>query len=263
MSASQSTSGIAFSLVIPAYNEGDNLSAVLDDTLTTLNDAGYAHPFEVLVVNDGSTDHTGQVADDYAGRFSCIRVFHHTVNQGLGTSLRTAFTRSRGDYVTWISGDGEVKADQAVKLLHIAHDADFVTTSRLAVGSAGSETPRPLLRRVLTWWMRVFCCVCLGSYPTRFTGIYMVRGSYLRSLLLHSRTGLVGMEIYFQSRDRGVRLQHGEMAVCPRLSGKSKVATPSGILRSLIEMLKIRWYVRKSRGISLTPLEEADASKAA
>ncbi len=263
MSVARTTDSIVFTLVIPAYNEGDNLSPVLDDTLATLNRCGKAHPYEVLIVNDGSIDHTGQVADDYARRFPCIRVFHHATNSGLGTSLRTGFTNSRGELVSWISADGDIKADQAVKLLDIADDADFITTSRLGIAVEGQYKGRSFYRGVLTWCMHIFCRICLGFYPTHFTGIYMIRGSYLRSLPLYSRTGLVGMEIYFQSLERKVRLGHGECSIHPRLSGHSKVATPSGILKSLIELCKIRWYIRKSRGITLTPATDAPSSRAA
>jgi glycosyltransferase involved in cell wall biosynthesis len=234
--------------VIPAYNEGDNSPSVLDDALATLGQSAGAQPFEVLVVNDGSTDHTGAVAEDYARRHACIRVFHHPGKQGLGTGLRTGFTASRGEFVSWICADGEVKASQAVKLIQAVQEADSVTTSRLAVVLDGARQRRPLLRRFLTWWMHIFCRVCLGAYPTHFTGIYLIRGSYLRSLPLFSRTGLVGMEIYFQSLRRGVRLAHDDMEIGPRLSGKSKVATPSGILKCLLDMLKIRWYLFKGRG---------------
>lgn len=254
---------IAFTLVIPAFNEGDNLTPVLEDTLATLNQWKKAHPYEILIVNDGSTDHTGQVADDYARRYPCIRVFHHATNQGLGTSLRTGFTNSRGEYVSWISADGDIKADQAVKLLDIASGVDFVTTSRLGIAAEGQYKGRSLYRGILTWCMHIFCRICLGFYPTHFTGIYLIRGSYLRSLPLYSRTGLVGMEIYFQSRERNVRMGHGEIVIFPRLSGHSKVATPTGIMKSMIELCKIRWYIRKSRGITLTATGPFFTSRAA
>jgi dolichol-phosphate mannosyltransferase len=255
MTAGTPTYEIILTLVIPAYNEGDNLPTVLGDALATLTESPDAQPFEVLVVDDGSTDHTGRVADDYARRFPDIRVFHHATNQGLGTALRTGFTNSRGKFVSWISADGQVKTDQPVKLLKIAEEADFITTSRLSVTSEASAQKRPLQRRFLTWCMNILCRVCLGAYPTHFTGIYMVRGSYLRSVPLYSRTGLVGMELYFKSLERHVRLAHGDMAVRPRLSGQSKVATPAGIMKSLIGMLKMRWHLYRSRGITLTPTD--------
>lgn len=245
--------GIAISIVIPAYNEGDNLGIVLDDALRTLNQADYAQPYEIVVVNDGSTDHTGTVADEYARRISSIRVFHHARNSGLGAALRTGFTNSRGDYVTFIPADGEIKADQAVPLLRLANGADFITTTRLGYQSEGRYQGRSFFRGFCTWSMHVLCWLCLGIYPKHFTGIYMARGAFLRSIPLSSCAGLVGMELYAQSLARNAVIRHGEIIIHPRLSGQSKVAKLSGLLGQVKEMLRIRWHVQRTRGITLSP----------
>ena len=230
---------IALSVVIPAYNEGDNLGAVINDALATVDKAEYAKPFEIIVVDDGSSDHTGAVADDYGRRYPSVRVFHHEVNQGLGVALRTGFTNSRGDYVGWLPADGQVRADQVTKLVRIADGADFITTTRLGHAVEEPSQGRSFFRGFLTWWMHIFCRMCLGTYPTHFTGTYMARGPYLRSIPLSSRTGLVGMELYIKSLRRNAKLQHSDCVTCPRTSGRSKVATPKGILNSMLDMLKM------------------------
>lgn len=255
--------GIALTIVIPAFNEGNNLGVVLDDTLATLNRTDYAQPFELVVVNDGSTDHTGQVADDYARRHPCVRAFHHAKNAGLGTALRTGFTNSRGAYVTFIPADGEVKADQAAPLLKIAEGADFVTTSRVDPAAGQEQQVRSFFREFCTWNMQVLCRLCLGICPKHFTGIYMARGEYLRSISLTSSTGLVGMELYLHSLRRKAIIHHGEVSIRRRLSGQSKVANLRGIAKSLLEMTKIRWRVWRNRNVTLTPAEPAPKSIAA
>jgi glycosyltransferase involved in cell wall biosynthesis len=226
-------------IVIPAYNEADNLGPVLDDTLLTVARAARAQPCDIIVVNDGSTDHTGKIADEYSRRVPFVRVFHHATNQGLGIALRTGFTNSRGNYVSWISADGQVNAAQVVKLLSIADGFDFITTTRLGYEMDNRYQGRPFFRMFLTWCMHVFCRLCIGIYPKHFTGIYMVRGEYLRSIPLRSQTGLVGMELYCESLRRKAKLRHGECMVGPRLSGRSKVATPMGVLKSVLDMLRM------------------------
>src|SRR5262249_18737789 len=160
----------------------------------TLDQTPHAQPFEIVVVNDGSNDHTARVADEYAQRFPSIRVFHHAKNGGLGAALRTGFMNSRGDYVTLIPADGEIKADQAVQLLTLADGADFITTTRLGYRVQNGYQGRSLFRGFITWNMHLLCWLCLGIYPKHFTGIYMARGPYLRSIPLSSNSGLVGME---------------------------------------------------------------------
>jgi glycosyltransferase involved in cell wall biosynthesis len=236
---------IAFSIVIPAYNEGDNLAIVLEEIMTTLNRFAIAQPYELLVIDDGSRDHTGQVADDYARRFACVRAFHHPTNSGMGSALRTGFENSRGEFVTFLPADGEVTGDQAVKLLQLAGDADYVGSSRLGYANEGIYQRRALHREFLTWGMRVLSRMILGFNPSRNSGIYLVRGPLLRSLPLNSRTGLIGLEILLHIRQRKAKVAHGEIEICPRLSGKSKIATISGFVKVLIEMFKIRRYVRR------------------
>jgi glycosyltransferase involved in cell wall biosynthesis len=238
---------VALTIVIPAYNEGDNISVVLDDTLTTLAQADDAEPFEIIVVDDGSSDHTGTVARDYARRFASIRVLLHESNQGLGAALRIGFTHSVGDYVGWIPADGEVRADQVLKLLRIADGADLITSTRLGDSVQGPRQPRTLFRGFLTWWMNIFFWACLGNYPKHATGIYMARGAHLRSVPLTSSTGLVGMELYLQSVRRNAKFRHGECEIGPRLSGRSKVATPTGILKSMLEILRLGISLGRSR----------------
>lgn len=60
-----------------------------------------------------------------------------------------------------------------------------------------------------------------------------------------------------------MRLGHGSMAIGHRLSGQSKVATPSGILKSLVEMLKIRWYLHKNRGVTSANDQAIDSTSVA
>ena len=102
----------------PLLQRRDNLGIVLEDAMKTLNELDFAQPYELIVVNDGSSDHSGQVADEYARRWRRrSRPFHHAINQGMGALPCARLHDSRGSYVTLIPADGEVKADQAAKLL--------------------------------------------------------------------------------------------------------------------------------------------------
>src|SRR3954468_1942393 len=93
------------SVILPAYNEG----AVLEENVGTIMDylrtLESAYRFEVLLVNDGSKDDTGTVADRLTSKYSNLRVLHHPINFGLGQAFRTGFAQSRGDYVITMDVD--------------------------------------------------------------------------------------------------------------------------------------------------------------
>ncbi len=87
------------SIVLPTYNRADSLARAIETCL-----AQTYKQIELLIINDGSTDHTAQVADDYALRDSRVRVFHRQ-NVGLPKALNAGFLQAQGEWLTWTSDD--------------------------------------------------------------------------------------------------------------------------------------------------------------
>src|ERR1044071_1095338 len=100
------------SIVVPGFNEADNLPLVVDDIVRTLDVSTLAGRYEILLVNDGSSDGSERVVDELARTHACVRGFHHERNLGLGAGLKTGYRASRGEFVTFIPGDGKIKTDQ-------------------------------------------------------------------------------------------------------------------------------------------------------
>ena len=245
MDVFNAASPILLSIVIPAFNEADNIPLVVQDSIATLDASRLAGRYELLLVNDGSSDDSGRISDALAGQHACVRVFHHDRNLGLGEALKTGYRNSRGAYLTFIPADGEVKADQALRLYEQAGDADLMTSTRLGYVDGTAIRKRTVFRRVLSWGFQTCIRMILGCDPGKQTGIYVVRGSIVRSLPLLSRTSLVSLEIYLHCLYSGARMKHGDITICQRLSGVSKVANMSGIWKQLWEIIKLRWQTRK------------------
>src|SRR5690349_25077583 len=92
-------------IVLPAYNEAGVLEENIGIIVGHLETLRSKYRFEVIVVNDGSRDETGRIADQLATRHSQLRVIHHPSNFGLGQAFKTAFAASRGDYVVTLDVD--------------------------------------------------------------------------------------------------------------------------------------------------------------
>lgn len=124
-------------VAIPVYNEQDHLAEVLRRTLE--------HDVDVLVVDDGSTDRTGEVLE----RFPQIRVIRKVRNAGYGAALRTAFDfaiRNRYDIVITMDSDGQHEPSLIPAFVEACQDADIVSGSRyLEVFDV--DTPAPIERR--------------------------------------------------------------------------------------------------------------------
>ena len=151
-------SDIRFSVQIPVYNVED----YLDECIRSVIDQTYP-AYEIILVDDGSTDSSGAKCDQYAGQFPQIKVFHKA-NQGLIHTRMTALKYSSGDYIVMLDSDDLLEKD-ALEILHstiIRHQCDCVFFNRKRLTDHGLADPtyhiqegyvtdkRTVLRRALT-----------------------------------------------------------------------------------------------------------------
>jgi len=228
--------GVGLSVVIPAFNEADNLEPVVRETLAAFEGQPSFGSFELIIVDDGSTDGTAAVADRLAQAHAPVTAIHHPANRGFGAALRSGFTASRGRLVTLITADGEVGPDQVIALIDDMGDADLMLGRR--------ERTVSLHRHVLTFGLNLVMRLILGFVPDA-TGIYIVRGDLLRKMDLQSDTGLANLEVLLYCRQLKCRIRTGLTHIRPRLSGTSKVTNAKTMARTLWEMLKLRVALRR------------------
>jgi glycosyltransferase involved in cell wall biosynthesis len=180
------------SLVAPAYNEAliiqDNL-AILCDYMRGL-EAEY--DWELLVINDGSRDDSGALAEAFAADHAAITVIHHHHNQGLGQALRTGFSHAQGDYVVVVDLDLSYSPEHIGLLLAHIQDtqAGMVVASPYMPG--GSIANVPWMRKAMSVWANRFLSLASGRGLATLTGMVRVYDAQLlRTLNLRSR----GMDI--------------------------------------------------------------------
>src|SRR5438093_6395146 len=89
-------------IMAPAYNEARNIEGSVRDAVEA---ASGLEDFEIIVVDDGSTDGTAQIVDELTKAIPQLRVVHHPRNLGLGAAYRTALDHARMDYFAWTAGD--------------------------------------------------------------------------------------------------------------------------------------------------------------
>ncbi|MBN1656847.1 MAG: glycosyltransferase family 2 protein [Anaerolineae bacterium] len=131
------------SIVIPAYNEEDGIAEIVE-RVTTIRPTLLAHgvELEVIVVDDGSRDHTAEIA-------ACcpeVCLLQHQTNYGYGAALKTGFAHARGEWLGFLDADGTYPPEHFPALLQAAHEqeADLVIGSRMA----GTDSQMPLSRRI-------------------------------------------------------------------------------------------------------------------
>jgi glycosyltransferase involved in cell wall biosynthesis len=177
-------------VVLPAFNE----AAILESNMRVLQEylAAHAHEFrwEVILVNDGSSDDTGNIAEALRVRYSNLQVIHHPGNFGLGQAFKTAFARSRGDHVVTLDIDLSYEPEHIGELLARlrATRAKLVLASPYMKGGRISNVP--WLRRTFSIWANRFLSFFAhGNLSTLTCMVRAYDGPYVRTLVLRS-TGM-------------------------------------------------------------------------
>lgn len=139
------------SVVIPCYNE----EAAIEESLHHLTEhLGGISRYEIIAVNDGSTDGTGAILDRCAREYSRLRVVHHEKNQGYGSALKTGIRRAHGELIAIIDADGTYPYDRLPDLFERAQNADMVVGARTGENVTYSfirKIPKLFLKSYMSW----------------------------------------------------------------------------------------------------------------
>lgn len=184
------------SIITPAYNEEAILAKNLQRLCDYMQGLEASYRWEILVVNDGSKDQTGKIADDFADTHPQVRVIHHQVNRNLGGALRTGFAQVQGDLVIVMDLDLSYGPEHIERLLaeQQATDADIVVASPYMKGGKNTAVPkfRLILSKAVNYIMRLMAPCDLHTF-TSMVRVY--KREFLQTLNLKSNTYSINPEI--------------------------------------------------------------------
>ncbi len=221
------------SFVYPIYNEIENLSRLLPETQRIAQ--GIASDYEVVLVDDGSTDGSGRRADELASDHPNVRAVHHACNRGLGAAITTGLRNASRDLVLYMDADFPVSVEDArAALTGYTGDVDVLIGYR--VGRA--EGPR----RELMSWTYNRLIRRLFSLPFRDVNFAfkLIRHDLVQRMRLRSDGSFIDAEILLEARRLGARVREVGMRYHPRVAGRSTAASTRVILRTLGELVRYR-----------------------
>lgn len=218
-------------VIIQAYNENESLSQTVLDVYTACQKLPCR--FEIIIVDDGSTDGTAEHADRLVKMNPALRVIHHPVNKGMGAALKSGFEAAQSDFLTSVPADGQLNPEEIGKLLEAIQDADFVTTRR-------TRPYKQFSRRMLTRGLQAFM-VCLFGFVPRQEAGRMFRREILEHLELTSTSAVLNLELIVKAHRLGYRFKEIPMELRERERGKTKIASAKGVGRMMRELWKLRW----------------------
>ena len=143
LSKTTSRNNASVSIVVLAYNEAQNLPGAIESIHQALD--GRIPKYEVIIVNDGSRDNTGQLAENLAKQNSHLKVIHNAKNRGCGFTFMSGVKAAKHEYVWLIPGDGEITSESITKIASNIGKADMIIPYVL------NFKARPLSRRIISW----------------------------------------------------------------------------------------------------------------
>ena len=209
-------------VVIPTYNERDNVEAIVGRVRATTPDA------DVLVVDDSSPDGTGEIADRLAAADAHVKVLHRAGKEGLGAAYIAGFrwALERGyEVVVEMDADGSHRPEQLHRLLEALRDADLVIGARWVRGGEVVNWPRR--REVLSRGSNIYARIVLGIPLRDATGGYRAfRATTLEKIGLddvNSRGYCFQVDLALRALRHGLRVVEVPITFVERAHGASKM----------------------------------------
>ncbi|HSJ22196.1 MAG TPA: polyprenol monophosphomannose synthase [Nocardioidaceae bacterium] len=210
-------------MVVPTYNEAANLAWIVGRVRKSLPDA------DVLVVDDGSPDGTGEIADELAEADSHVSVVHRTAKEGLGAAYLHGFRVALAngyDVIGEMDADGSHQPEQLPRLLDALEDADLVLGSRWVPG--GSVVNWPWTRVALSRGGNLYTRILLGIPVRDATGGFrLFRRTALEKIDLdsvHSVGYCFQADLAWRTVEAGLRVREVPIEFVERVRGESKMS---------------------------------------
>jgi glycosyltransferase involved in cell wall biosynthesis len=214
----------------PAYNDAPSLPGLIEKTFEVV--PRLAEDFEVIVVNDGSQDHTQQVL----GRLSALygprlRVVRHAVNQGYGGAVRSGFRAATKDYVFYTDGDGQYDITELPRLVEALGPGIGLVNGYKT--SRSDVFYRIWIGKVYLWCVRRLFRLKIRDVDCDFR---LVKRAALDGITLDSTSGTICVELVRKLQDSGCGILEVPVSHLPRLHGRSQFFRPWNLVKSLWQL---------------------------
>lgn len=239
------------SVVIPVHNEAENIERLLLEVESALTPEGH---FEIVVVDDGSSDNTAQILNDLKQTVKTLRVIRHKSCYGQSTALMTGIRAAVSPLIATLDGDGQNDPSDLPRMIHQIHSSPQESVLKMVAGFRNK-------RRDSFW--RLFCSRVANG---------------IRSRILRDETPDTGCGIKVFQRDAFLQMPHfnhmhrflpsliirsGGTVVSvpvnhrPRIHGRSHYGTVRRLLHGIIDLAGVAWLIQRNQ---LPVIDQLDAA---
>ncbi|HOO16116.1 MAG TPA: glycosyltransferase family 2 protein [Phycisphaerae bacterium] len=228
---------LSLTITFPCYNEEANVERVTRAALAVAQKV--ADDYEIVIVNDGSRDRTGEIADRLAAENPHVRAVHNRPNQGYGGALARGFKEARKNWIFYTDGDGQFDLNELPTILPLLEKYDIVSCYRL-------NRQDSAMRKLNAWLWSTLVNIL---FRLRLRDIDCAFKIYPRTFIdqieLWSRGALIDTEMLAKARNLGYSIVQVGVHHYPRTAGQQTGANIKVIARAFKELFKLRGRIKR------------------
>jgi glycosyltransferase involved in cell wall biosynthesis len=224
----------SLSFVYPMFNEAENIETAVRESLRI--GPRIAREVEIVIVDDASTDGSGEIADRLSREYPGMRVIHHEKNRRLGGALKTGFAAAWKDWILYIDGDLPVDLNEALASLPVAAGADMVIGWRR---TRAESVRREVVSKVYNLMIRIVFNLHVRDVNFAFK---LFKRSFYEKVHLTSEGSFIDAELLLEMQRAGARIAEIPMNYYPRVAGVSTLSSNAVIFKMLEEMFHYRIF---------------------
>ena len=243
----------SISAFFPAYNDAGTIASMVvlaDRTLRQLTD-----DYEVIVVNDGSKDHTAQILSELEAAYPRLRVVNHPTNLGYGSALRTGLSSATKDWIFYTDGDAQYDVRELEELAPLmTDDVDIVNGYKIA---RSDPAHRIFIGNLYCWFIKMTFGIKIRDVDCDFR---LVRRDCYNRVRLHSTSGTICVEMVRSFQDAGLRFAEHPVHHYHRAYGKSQFFNFKRLFKTAKDLARL-WHrlVWKKQAQLAAPADSREA----
>jgi glycosyltransferase involved in cell wall biosynthesis len=222
----------SLSIVLPAYNEEKNAASAVEKVSAVAKELGM--DYEILLVNDGSADRTGEIGRELEQRVPNFRLVEHYPNRGYGGSLKAGFTEATKELIAFVPADNQFEFGEITRLLERLDEADIVSGFR-------AERQDPFVRKLNAFGWNTLIQLLFGRLCRDIDcGFKLFRREILDHVHIVSNGAMIDTEFLAGAKARGYRITDVPVTHLPRTAGEATGANFKVIAKAFRDLLRFR-----------------------
>ncbi|MDI6780757.1 MAG: glycosyltransferase family 2 protein [bacterium] len=225
----------SISVFFPAYNEETNIERIVEATIPVLKEL--TDDYEIIIVDDASTDNTIDIAEEMAVRYSFVRVIHHETNKKLGGSLKTGFANAVKDIILYSDADLPFDVEElkrAVRVMEIT-GADIISAYRL------NRVGEGIVRTIYSFSYNLIIKLLFGLNIKDVNFAFkLVNSKVFEKVTLKSKGSFIDAELLIRAQKHNFKIVQIGVDYFERIQGSSTLSSFRVIFSLIREMLALR-----------------------